>query len=143
MRWFDLPPLWLLVCLGLAWVSPWDAAFLTLPGLGMLLLAIAAGLMLAAFVEFRRAATTVIPHRQPTALITSGIFRWSRNPIYLADVLILLGFAVLWGKVLGFLLVPILFILLERRFILAEEARLESAFPDEFGKYASRTRRWL
>lgn len=99
--------------------------------------------MLAAFVEFRRAATTVIPRQDPSSLITGGVYRWSRNPIYLADVLILLGFVLIWGRALGFVLVPVLAVLLDRRFILGEEARLRAAFGEKFDAYAQQARRWI
>ena len=75
--------------------------------------------------------------------MTGGIFRFSRNPIYLADLLILCGFALIWGRVLGFLLVPVLAILLQRRFILPEEARMREKFGAAFDAYVAQTRRWL
>ena len=100
-------------------------------------------LTVAALVEFARSKTTVIPHLDPTALITGGVFRWTRNPIYLADALILAGFALIWGKVLGLILVPALALLLDRRFIRGEEARLSTAFGEAFAAYAAQTRRWF
>jgi protein-S-isoprenylcysteine O-methyltransferase Ste14 len=143
MTYLDLPPIWLVLCLMLARLVPlglpWGAAFW--PGAVLLMLAVL--LVLAALHAFFRARTTVIPHQQPSALITSGVFRLTRNPIYLADVLILLGLSLIWGSLLGLLLVPALFVLLERRFILAEEARLMAAFPDAFAAYCKATRRWV
>lgn len=143
MRMLDLPPLWLLSCLVLTWISPWailsGGAFWP----GVLCLALAAGLTVAALLEFARARTTVIPHKMPSALIRSGVFRWSRNPIYLADLLILIGFALIWGKWLGLALLPVLFLVLDRRFIRAEEARLSAEFGEAFEAYKATTRRWF
>ncbi len=143
MRFLDLPPLWLIAFLVATWLSPvslpWGGAFLP----GVVLLGLAAGLTAAALWEFVRARTTVVPHKSPAALITDGIFRWTRNPIYLADVLILAGFTLIWGKALGVVLVPLLVLLLDRRFIRGEEARLRAAFGDEFQTYSERARRWL
>lgn len=121
------------------WIVPWGSTFLG----GLLFFTAGAVLTLGALLEFRRSATTVIPRQAPSALITGGIFRWSRNPIYLADILILLAFALIWGKLLGFLLAPVLAVFLDRRFIRAEEMRLRAAFGDAFDRYAETTRRWI
>ena len=143
VKYLDLPPIWLVGALCLVWLSPWPligaAGFW--PGIG--LLAIAAVLTAGALLEFGRAKTTVIPHQNPSALISGGIFRFTRNPIYLADVLILLGFSLIWSKLLGLILVLPFVLLLQRRFILPEEARLKEAFGSEFEQYTTRTRRWL
>ncbi len=143
MRLLDLPPLWLLAFLLLTWTVPvplpWGSAFWP----GVALLVVAAALTVAALVEFARARTTVIPHRAPDALITSGVFRWTRNPIYLADLLVLLGLSLIWGRLAGLLLLPALWAVLELRFIRPEEARLYEAFPDYFKAYAKTVRRWI
>jgi protein-S-isoprenylcysteine O-methyltransferase Ste14 len=143
----DLPPLWLALMLVAAW-----AQTVLLPGpefgpwarfAGTLL--IAGGLVLIglAFAEFRRADTSVVPHQEPRAILTSGIYRFSRNPIYLADLLLLAGFSLRWSAWLGLILVPVLAVILTRRFILPEEDRLRAGFGPEFAQWASRTRRWL
>lgn len=143
MRMIDLPPVWLCLCLVAVWLSPWTAPWGALFWPGMLCLAIAAGLTAAAALAFARARTTIIPHRVPSALVTGGVFRVSRNPIYLADLLILLGVSLIWGKLLGFLLLPVLAIVLEWRFIRPEESRMSDAFGAEFDAYSKRTRRWI
>ena len=139
----DLPPLWLVACLAVAWIVPWSVPWGAAPRPGYVCLALAAILVVAALFEFRRARTTPIPHQMPSALITTGVFRFFRNPIYLADLLILLGFALIWGSLLGLLLIPVLFAVLELRFILPEEERLRKAFPDAFEAYTRQTRRWV
>ncbi|NND20595.1 MAG: isoprenylcysteine carboxylmethyltransferase family protein [Silicimonas sp.] len=143
MKWIDVPPAWLLVCLAQAWIWRWPTAWDGEFWPGLVCLGVAGLLMLDAFVRFVRAKTTIIPRQRPDALITDGIFRWTRNPIYLADVLILAGFSLIWGSVLGLLLVPVLGALLQKRFILAEEAKLADAFGDVYHEYARQTRRWL
>jgi protein-S-isoprenylcysteine O-methyltransferase Ste14 len=87
--------------------------------------------------------TTVIPRRNPSALVTTGLFSLSRNPIYLADATILLG-AILWLDAV--LALPLLFSfvwLIQTRFIRDEEVRLTQGFGPEFDLWAARTRRWL
>ncbi len=144
----DIPPVWLAGCLCLAWsqsrLFPWPGdggpAVQLFAGLlvggGILLLALAMD-------EMRRQKTTVIPHQDPAALVQSGIFRRSRNPIYLGDLLILAGFCLFWGAWWGLLLVPLLFWILADRFIGPEEARLQEKFGKAFEAYCARTRRWI
>lgn len=143
----DLPPLWLAFFAALAWAQ---ARFLPLAGFGAwggpagaALVGLGLALMLAAFVEFRRHRTSVVPHRQPSALITTGVYRFSRNPIYLGDALILAGLCLRWDALPGLLLVPAFMAVISARFIRPEEARLAARFGPDFAAWAARTRRWL
>ncbi len=143
MKWIDLPPVWLLVCLGNAWLWRVPASWTGNLWPGVFLLGLAGVLTAAALMEFNRAKTTIVPRQAPAALITGGIYRLSRNPIYVADLLILAGFSLIWGSLPGLLLVPALAWLLQTRFIEGEEARLAETFGDKFANYAARTRRWI
>lgn len=149
LKWIDIPPMWLLLCTVLAWgqgqFAPLGLSFgagwalpvgTGLVGLGLILLALA-------LLEFVRRRTTPIPHMEASALITSGVFRATRNPIYLGDILILAGLILRWDAVLSLPLIPILIWIIEFRFIRAEELRLERAFGDAFLRYKAQTRRWL
>lgn len=149
MRWIDLPPVWLIAALICAWVlgqlvpldlnawGPWAHWLGTaLLWAGLALIAIAA-------VEFLRARTSIIPRDTPKALITSGIYRFSRNPIYLADALILAGLCLRWDAILGLFLVPLFVWWIQKRFILQEEAFLEKAFPLDAIVYFKQVRRWI
>ncbi len=110
-------------------------------GLGL----IAVGLWMTALaaIQFARHRTSIIPGRQPDAMITAGLYRLTRNPIYLADALILTG-ACLWlGAISGLLLVPGFIWLIQNRFIRPEEQRLQAAFGPAFDRYRARVRRWL
>lgn len=146
MRAIDIPPGWLALHICAAWllsrVSP--AIF---GGLGRVvgqgLVALGAGLMVVAVVQMALARTTVIPRRDPSALVTGGVFALSRNPIYLADAMILLG-AILWlDAALALPLVALFVWVIQTRFIADEEARLTLAFGPEFDLWAAKTRRWL
>lgn len=143
MKWIDLPPIWLLCFAIVTWLS---RAVLTvsLPTwAGTLLVAVGLILMAAAIWQMQRHRTTVIPHLQPSALVQSGVFAYSRNPIYLGDALILAGLSLRWDAPLGLLLVPIFAWVIHIRFIVAEEKRLRDAFPQEAAIYMHRTRRWI
>ena len=144
------PPVALLIGIGLTYgISRlWPQTTVDWVGLawiGGLLFATGAGLMLAAVWSLWRAHTTIDPFRPERAqhLVTSGIYRISRNPIYLGDALLLAGAAVWLGQPLG-LLAVILFVLFIDRFqIRSEEAALARHFGGQFTTYRQRTRRWL
>ena len=147
MKWIDLPPVWLLAAGIAAW---WLGVLLPQPVFGAWawpagVLLIGAGLacMVLAVIAFRRAATTVVPHRVPSAIVTTGIYRYSRNPIYLGDALLLAGLILIWGAVAAILLLPLFVLVIGRRFVVPEEARLAAAFPREFEAWRARTRRWI
>ena len=146
LREIDIPPSWLALHFAAAWVlsSVSPSVFGTfgrVAGQGLVLLG--ALVMGAAVVQMTLARTTVIPRRNPSALVTGGLFGWSRNPIYLGDALILTG-AILWlDAVLALPLVFSFVWLIETRFIRDEEARLTLAFGAEFDLWAARVRRWL
>ena len=144
----DMPPVWLALCLALVWLQ---GAYLPIgPAPGGFVHALGGGLILAALVlmalavwEFRRHRTTVVPHLEPDALVTSGVFGLSRNPIYLADALIIAGCALRWHAWPSLILVPLFMAFIARHFIAAEEARLRANFGEAFDEYAREVRRWL
>lgn len=149
MRWIDVPPVWLIAFAALAWAQArYMALGLSLEsGLTDLLsgVLIGGGVLMAvlAIVEFRRHKTTVIPHETPTAMVQTGIYKRSRNPIYVGDVLILAGLILRFDAVLSLVLVPVFVWVLERRFILPEEDRLRRQFRTDFARYERKTRRWI
>lgn len=109
---------------------------LTIGALGIFLILWAAWTM-------HRARTTILPNRRSDALVTSGPFRRFRNPIYLGDVMVLLGLAEL-TKNIWFLPAAILFaVLVTYLAILPEEHHLEARFGDAYRDYKVRSRRWI
>lgn len=148
MKWLDMPPAWLVLMIGLADaqarllpLGPGAPGWAVVPGWGLIL----GGLALAgaAAVQFRRARTTIVPHRTARFMVTTGVYRLSRNPIYLGDVLVLAGFILCRGAWPSVVLLPLFAIVITRRFILPEEARLRAAFGGAFDTYAERTNRWI
>lgn len=108
-------------------------------------LLIAGGLLLAgwAVVTMVRSRTTFNPYRSSTAVVSSGPFRLSRNPIYLGDVLIYAGVALLFDALLAVLLLPLVLLSVHYGVIRREEAYLERKFGEGYVSYKSRVRRWL
>ena len=103
---------------------------------GLLLLISANGL-------FTQAGTGVIPFRDVKTLVTSGVYRYSRNPMYLGMVLVLLGCATTVGSTTALLVPPVFMVIIEWRFIRPEEAMLRERFPEAYPAYCARVRRWL
>jgi protein-S-isoprenylcysteine O-methyltransferase Ste14 len=119
-----------------------------LPGriVAALALAVAGAVVaLAGVAEFRRVRTTVNPLRpdRASALVTSGVFRWTRNPMYLGLALALLGWAAFLAHPLAALGVPVFVVWMSRWQIPREERALEALFGAEFARYRTRVRRWL
>lgn len=144
-RLLDWPPLWLaaflLLAAGLSQVWQVPIAGLQILGQGMVVLAV--GLMVAAAAQMFLAKTTVIPRRKPQSLVTTGVFSYSRNPIYLADAILLAG-AILWMQVIWALPLVVGFAWITRkRFIEAEEATLTAAFGPEYDLWRQKTQRWF
>jgi protein-S-isoprenylcysteine O-methyltransferase Ste14 len=110
---------------------------------GLVLAALALGLILWAALLFRRAGTNIRPYLPSTALLLSGPYRFSRNPMYLGMAAILLGVAIYAGSLTPFIVIPAFMALIRERFILPEEAKLEAAFGAEYLAYKARVRRWL
>lgn len=96
-------------------------------------------------VAFRRARTTVNPMRPDGAssLVASGIYRWTRNPMYLGMLLVLVGWAAYLARPWALLLLPAFVLYMNRFQIGPEERVLEGIFGAEFEAYRSRVRRWL
>ena len=100
---------------------------------------------LASIVSFCRAKTTINPTRPTTtsSLVTSGAFRFTRNPMYLSLLLYLLAWAVYLSSWLALLLVPVFVLYINQFQIKPEERVLSSLFGSEYAAYKGRVRRWL
>jgi protein-S-isoprenylcysteine O-methyltransferase Ste14 len=147
---FPWPPVLLVAALAAAWVAdllhplPW-------PGLNdtpahVIGIALGAGglaLMAWAMATLRRQGTTVMPHAGATRLVTSGPFGYLRNPIYLADVMVMLGLAELTQNVWFVIYAAVFGVLVTWLAILPEERHLEARFGKDYLDYKSRTRRWV
>lgn len=145
-KWLDLPPLWLIAMMALVYldatmIAPWPR--FPMPWLGAAVMAAGVALAGWAALSFRAARTTIIPHQTASALITTGAFAYSRNPIYLADAIVLIGWVMIFGAALPLVIVILFVLIINVRFIRPEEQRLAAAFGDEFAAYAASVRRWI
>ena len=92
---------------------------------------------------FLRRGTAIIPFKPATQLVTSGIYRWTRNPMYLGMALIYAGLAIILNSLPALVLLPLVLAIIQRQVIAREEAYLERAFGDEYAAYRNQVRRWI
>jgi protein-S-isoprenylcysteine O-methyltransferase Ste14 len=116
--------------------TPWNLA-------GLLPLAAGVWINLLADQALRRAGTTVKPFEKPSALLTDGAFRFSRHPMYLGFVLVLIGVAALLRSLTPWIVVPVFGAWMEVAFVRYEESALARAFGEKRDQYKTRVRRWL
>jgi protein-S-isoprenylcysteine O-methyltransferase Ste14 len=138
---FVLP---ILATLTLEWFVPTsfvDGAFRWL--LGALIFVAGIALTGGGFITQKRAGTDPIPFNPSTHIVSHGLYRFTRNPMYLGFALCTLGLAILVDSAWMLLAVPIGLILIDRIVITREERYLERKFGEEYLSYKGRVRRWI
>ncbi|WP_273023120.1 isoprenylcysteine carboxylmethyltransferase family protein [Rheinheimera sp.] len=146
-----IPPLVLVALFALAmWLLTLVVPAVTLPAVWHLVLAgifaiSGAGVALAGVLAFRRANTTVDPRvpQQSSSLVIRGIYRYSRNPMYLGFLLLLLALACCLMNVAAIALLPLFVLYMNRFQIVPEERFLLQKFGADYQAYCERVRRWL
>ncbi len=144
------PPAWMLIfAVGMWELNHYCPVFTIIPEpwsrLGWCVMAFAPIAPIAALIQFRRARTTVNPHKPgtTTTLVTSGVYAWTRNPMYLGLSILLLGWAIRLGT-LSSLVGAWLFIpLIQRVQIRPEERALRTQFGEDYDRYCHRVNRWF
>ena len=133
--------MWLLARL----TSPhaFDATFRV--GMIGVLLAVSAAFGIGGISRFRRAGTTVHPLQpeRSSALVTDGVYRLSRNPMYLALLLALLALGLALSNLYALALATLFVPFMNRFQIIPEERAMERKFEAEFARYRARVRRWI
>jgi protein-S-isoprenylcysteine O-methyltransferase Ste14 len=124
----------LLVPLGVLIDRPLLAVIVALTGLGFTL----SGARL-----FSRVGTNIKTFNKPDHLVTSGLFRFTRNPMYLGFALLLVGFAIGLGTATPFIVVAAFFVITNLWYIPYEEKKMEETFGAAYLEYKARTRRWI
>jgi len=144
------PPLVALLFALFMWLASWlvppvEAPFGVRLGVAIVLVIAGVGLGLAGVVSFRRVRTTINPTTPAatSSLVSSGIYRFTRNPMYVGLALYLLAWAVLLSNVLSLLFVPVFVGYINRFQINPEERSLMALFGAEYTAYKAAVRRWL
>jgi protein-S-isoprenylcysteine O-methyltransferase Ste14 len=144
----DLPPIWWAGTIAIIYAGKWalpDLHF-AVPALTLVsrVIFFTALLVIAwSAVWFWRKRTPIEPHHTPKTLIIEGPYKLSRNPIYLALVMLTISSALGHGSVIGLACAVGLWLVLDRRFAAKEEALLKETFGAEADAYLSQTRRWV
>ncbi|WP_417568167.1 methyltransferase family protein [Marinobacter sp.] len=146
-----VPPLLLVILFGVAmWVVSrlLPAGYFAIPArlwLSAAVLAVGACIALLGVLEFRTAGTTVDPRtpHQSDSLVVQGVYRYTRNPMYLGFLLMLVAWALFLGSVFAALLLPLFITYMNRFQILPEERHMRILFGEAFERYRSQVRRWL
>jgi protein-S-isoprenylcysteine O-methyltransferase Ste14 len=92
---------------------------------------------------FKRMDIPLDPLAKPLRLHTNGVFRFTRNPMYLGIIIGLLGIAILIGILFNFIFPILFYLLINIFFIKHEEERLEKEFGEVYRQYKMKTRRWI
>jgi protein-S-isoprenylcysteine O-methyltransferase Ste14 len=92
---------------------------------------------------FKRAGTPLRPFEESTAVVTTGMFRVTRNPMYLGMVLGQVGVGVMLGSLTAFTPIPVFVAIIHTQFIVHEERFMEGLFGDEYVAYKKTVRRWI
>jgi protein-S-isoprenylcysteine O-methyltransferase Ste14 len=112
-------------------------------GISLVVIVMAAALLFSAMFRFRQSRTPLIPHKPATTLVQTGIYRLSRNPMYVGLTALYLGLTGLLNSYWPLAFLPIVIFLLTVLVIRREERYLRGAFGDEYAAYCARVRRWL
>jgi protein-S-isoprenylcysteine O-methyltransferase Ste14 len=92
---------------------------------------------------FKKAGTAVRPFEPATALVRSGLYRYSRNPMYIGMLLVTLGTSIAFGTASAFVPPLVFFLILRSQFVLPEEQFLETTFGEAYTRYKEQVRRWV
>jgi protein-S-isoprenylcysteine O-methyltransferase Ste14 len=109
----------------------------------VVLLLAGAFLLLGARSRFVGAGTDVKPWKTTSAVVSQGIYAFTRNPMYLGMALIYLGLAIAFLSLSALVLLPLVLVAVQTQVIAREERYLEAKFGDEYRAYKARVRRWL
>lgn len=119
--------------------------WLQFPGryFGIVLMVLGFILSLGSGTLFRRLGTPPRPGVRATVLVTKGAFRFTRNPMYLGLITMLVGVAILLGSLSPIIVIPFFIWIIHSQFIRREEKWMESWFGDSYLEYKRKTPRWL
>ena len=111
--------------------------------LGLILILSGISLVFVSFRFMRKMKTTFIPDGTPEVLISSGPFKFSRNPIYLGMLTILVGVAFLMSSLSAIIIAIVFGIIINFTWIAHEEKKLHELFSEDWENYSSKVRRWI
>lgn len=143
-----LPPVWFLLSIVLMiglhlWLPLKQLFFPPITYLGMVAIAIGIAIVLFCAYLFHQKNTTIKPFQESSYLVREGIFNYSRNPIYLGMIAILIGLWSFLGSLTPVFIIPVFAWLIQEMFIKQEEQMLDDKFGEEYREYKATVRRWI
>ena len=142
------PPRISMLLLVLAFTVHWllpvaKMEFLTSPVLAVFVAITGFGVMIWAWWQFQQVDTAICPTSESTSLVISGVYRLTRNPMYLGMLLMMAGVALWLGTLPFYFVTGVYFLIIDQVFCPFEEERLEGTFGGEYLLYQKNVRRWL
>lgn len=143
-----VPPVYLFAALVLMWLlnfywpvlrlieTPWSY-------LGIVPILLGIGIAAVSASRFAKAETGIVPFDEATTLVTGGLYRYTRNPMYLGMFIMLLGVAIMMGSVTVLLPFFIFMLIIRYNFVAGEERFLEDTFGQPYLDYKAKVRRWI
>ena len=111
--------------------------------IGIALIVVGAAHAASAVSLFIQSRTTIVPHHRSTALVTSGAYRWTRNPMYISLTFLYLGVTILLTSIWALLFLALPLYVMNAHVIPMEERQLAAVFGETYARYKTRVRRWL
>ena len=146
---FVPPPLWSLIFLGATYYLSLAPGLNQLPLLqtrpiGMIVIVLALLILAWSMLQFRLANTQMLPNSERNdALVATGVYAITRNPMYLAMTVFCIGGALWFGRPVMLLAPVLMFAVANWVFIPFEEAKMRRQFGEAFDAYTKRVRRWI
>jgi protein-S-isoprenylcysteine O-methyltransferase Ste14 len=144
-----IPPVYLLLTLAASVTLHYTVPFAyLLQGvfprvIGFALIVVGVATSAAGAAAFKKAGTAVRPFEPAAVLVRAGLYRYSRNPMYVGLLLVTIGAATVLGTASAFVPPVVFFFILRSQFVLPEEEFLHRAFGDAYSTYTQQVRRWL
>ena len=144
------PPVYALLCVAIMWLLSryvpvaiiFDKSFSWF-GIALIMIALCMDFWSLALFFKKRTTPNPLKPEFTTGLVTTGLYRFSRNPMYLGLLLMLIGFAIFLRAATPFLVLPVFYLLINEMQIKPEENILGEKFGQEFLEYKNKVRRWL
>ncbi len=111
--------------------------------LGWIILVAGIGIGAWGFMHFQKRGANINPYAEPNKMVTDGPYRFTRNPMYLGNLLMILGIAVLVGTLLPLLASVVYVVTMNNTFIFQEEKNLEKLYGQKYRDYKKQVRRWI
>jgi protein-S-isoprenylcysteine O-methyltransferase Ste14 len=149
-RWVPMPPTYVwaaivlmvalhFVCPGIKRLVPWPYNWIG----GAVVIVAGIALAWVPELQFRKVGTEIKPFRDSSHLVTTGLYRISRHPMYLGMALVLVGVFVVLNSLVPAIVIPAFVVVITIRFIIPEERDMARQFGEQYLAYKRKVRRWI